>query len=322
VQDLTLELVKLIVQAVAVGLVISAALSYILSKTLLQPIIGMTKAAEAIAGGDFSRELDVESEDEIGQLADTFNNMAHQLKENLEKIKKSDALRREFVANVSHELRTPLTSIHSYAETLTDYRDISKEEEMDFLHVILNESDRMAKIVQDLLELSRFDAGSSKLSIEKFSLAQSARDVYDAVALEAKKHGQTMRIETAENLPMISGDRARIEQVLLNILSNAIKYTPDGGEISIVSGKTENQVWVRIQDNGIGIPEEDLPRIFDRFYRVDKARSRESGGTGLGLSIAREIISRHGGEIRIKSTPGAGTAVTVELPLEGPAREQ
>lgn len=322
VSDLTTELVTLIIQAVVVGLVISAALSFILSKTLLQPIIGMTKAAEAIADGDFSRKLDVESDDEIGILADTFNNMASQLKATLEEIKKSEALRREFVANVSHELRTPLTSIRTYAETLTDTQDLPKEREIDFLHVILNESDRMTHIVEDLLELSRLDAGSTKLNIEEFSLAQSVQNVFDAIVLEAKRRGHTITLAAAESLPMISGDRARIEQVLINILTNAIKYTPDGGTIQVVSGKTGRKAWVEIRDNGIGIPEEDLPRLFDRFYRVDKARSRESGGTGLGLSIAREIIIRHGGDIKIGSTPGSGTTVTVLLPVGGPEPEQ
>lgn len=321
VRDLSSELITLIIEAVAVGFVISVVLSFILSKTLLQPIVGMTKAAEAMAGGDFSRKLDVESEDEIGILADTFNNMAHQLKTTLEEIKKSEALRREFVANVSHELRTPLTSIRSYAETLTDNADLPKDMENDFLHVILNESDRMTKIVQDLLTLSRFDAGSNLLTIDEFSLEQSIRDVCDAIALEAKKRGHDIAVSLEKDLPVISGDKARIEQVLINILSNAVKYTPDGGKIDITSGKTGNKVWVKIKDNGIGIPEEDLTRIFDRFYRVDKARSRESGGTGLGLSIAREIVIRHGGDILIESAVGGGTTVTVVLPLEGPGCE-
>lgn len=321
VRDLNSALIALIMRAVAVGLVISVILSFILSKTLLQPIVGMTKAAEAMAGGDFSKKLDVESEDEIGILADTFNNMARQLKMMLEEIKKSEVLRREFVANVSHELRTPLTSIRSYAETLTDYSDIPKEMESDFLHVILNESDRMTKIVQDLLTLSRFDAGRGLMTIDAFSLEQSIRDVCGAIALEAKRHGHEISMSVEEGLPRISGDKAKIEQVLINILSNAVKYTPDGGKIDITGGQKGNKVWVKIRDNGIGIPEEDLSRIFDRFYRVDKARSRESGGTGLGLSIAREIVLRHGGDILIESAAGSGTTVTVILPIEGSDHE-
>ena len=322
VHNLTRELITIIIEAVIIGVVISAVLSFIISKPLLQPIIGMTKAAEAMAGGDFSRKIDVESDDEIGILAHTFNDMAFQLMTTLEEIKKSETLRREFVANVSHELRTPLTSIRSYAETLTDYHDIPKEMEIDFLHVIQNESDRMTKIVQDLLELSRFDAGSSKLNIELFSLEQSIHDVNDTIALEAKKHRHVINLMLDEDLPYIHGDKARIEQVLLNILSNAVKYTPDSGTIDITGGRKSENVWISIKDNGIGIPEEDLARIFDRFYRVDKARSRQSGGTGLGLSIAREIVIRHGGDIRIESEPGEGTAVTVILPIKGGDHEQ
>jgi two-component system sensor histidine kinase VicK len=282
----------------------------------------MTNAAEAMAGGDFSRKLDVESDDEIGILAETFNDMASKLKTTLDEIEKSNALRREFVANVSHELRTPLTSIKGYAETLTDYHDIPKEMENDFLHIILNESDRMTKIVQDLLVLSRFDAGTGLLTMEEFSLEKSIHDAVDAIALEAKKHSQELSVKLEEGLPKISGDRARIEQVLINILSNAVKYTPDGGKIEVTSGRTGNKVWIITKDTGIGIPEKDLPRIFDRFYRVDKTRSRESGGTGLGLSIANEIVLRHGGGILIDSPEGEGTTVTVWLPIEGINREQ
>ena len=223
VSDISREIFTLIFDAVAVGLAISVALSFILSKTLLSPIIGMTKAAEAIAEGDFSRKLSVESDDEIGILADTFNNMASQLKTTLEEIKKSEALRREFVANVSHELRTPLTSIRSYAETLTDHSDIPREMENDFLHVILNESDRMTKIVQDLLELSRYDAGNFTLAVEEFQPETSVLSVTEAIALEAKKHGHVITTAFESKLPKISGDRARIEQVLLNVLSNAVE---------------------------------------------------------------------------------------------------
>jgi signal transduction histidine kinase len=321
VRDLTLSLVSLIMEAVGVGFVIAVALALILAKTLLQPILGMTKAAEAIAGGDFSKKLSVESDDEIGILAHTFNNMASQLQATLEEIRRSEALRREFVANVSHELRTPLTSIRSYAETLTENPDMEKETEVSFLHVILNESDRMTKIVQDLLELSRFDAGNVQFNFERFSISKSIEDVRDAVRLEAASRGHTISVTIPEGLPHIVGDRARIEQVLINIVSNAIKYTPDGGYIDITSGSGDGHVWVAIQDTGIGIPEEDIPRLFDRFYRVDKARSRESGGTGLGLSIALEIIQRHGGDVDVTSVVGEGTTVTVRLPIEPKAAD-
>jgi signal transduction histidine kinase len=321
VQNLNAELFKLILESVAVGFVISIAISLILSKALLQPIQGMTKAAEAMAGGDFSREIGVESNDEIGILSETFNMMASRLEHTLEELKKAETMRREFVANVSHELRTPLTGIRAYAETLADNKDMPSQTVDEFLRVILNESDRMANIVRDLLELSRFDAGSMKLRFEEFSIGQSIRDVYTAIALGARKRGYEMNIEMESGLPSIRGDRARIEQVFMNILTNAVKYTPEGGRVDITGGSSDGIVWVRISDTGIGIPPEDMPHVFDRFYRVDKARSRESGGTGLGLAIAHEIVARHGGDIKIESVQGEGTSVTVSLPTEGREEE-
>jgi signal transduction histidine kinase len=309
------EIFKLILESVAIGFVISTAISVVLSKALLQPIQGMTKAAEAMAGGDFSREISVESNDEIGILSETFNMMAARIESTLEDLKKAEALRKEFVANVSHELRTPLTGIRTYAETLADNSDLPQQTADEFLRVILNESDRMANIVRDLLELSRFDAGNMEFRFEEFSIEQSIRDVYTAIALDARNRGYEMNIESQPGIPTVWGDRARIEQVFMNVLTNAVKYTPPGGRVDISCASEGSGVHVRISDTGIGIPPEDMPHVFDRFYRVDKARSRESGGTGLGLSIAREIVTRHGGEIKIDSTPGVGTAVTVTLPV-------
>jgi len=317
VQSLNMEIFSLILQAVIIGFVISIVISLIISKTLLSPIRGMTTAAEAMADGDFSRKIRVESADEIGILAKTFNDMAAQIETMLEELKKAEMLRREFVANVSHELRTPLTSIRTYSETLYDTKDIPKDKEEEFLRVIINESDRMTKIVQDLLELSRFDSGTSTLSVGRFSMERSIRDVYAAIALEAKRHNQELNLELEWRLPSIKGDRARIEQVLMNIMSNALKYTPDGGKVDIFCGSSDNDVWVRIDDTGVGIPPEDLTRIFDRFYRVEKARSRGAGGTGLGLSIAKEIVTKHGGDINVDSELGVGTSVKITLPIEG-----
>jgi len=263
--------------------------------------------------------IPVESEDEIGTLAGTFNTMASQLEATLFELTQAEQLRRDFVANVSHELRTPLTSVRSYAETLLDNTDIPDEMRDDFLHVILNESDRMTKIVSDLLDLSRLDSGKG-LDFEMFSIEKSVRDVYAAVVLEAERRGQHIELELEYNMPEIRGDKARIEQVIMNIMTNAIKYTPEGGYIHIACGTSKKNAWVRISDTGVGIPEEDLPHVFDRFYRVDKARSRASGGTGLGLSIANEIVERHGGKIAVKSRQGQGSAFTVTLPIRGKAR--
>lgn len=228
--------------------------------------------------------------------------------------RKSEQLRREFVANVSHELRTPLTNVKSYAETIAGTGDLPPELERQFLGVIISEADRMTRIVQDLLTLSKFDYGKMEMNISRFSFARTVRDVCEAEAIDARNHGHTLTVAVPDGLPEVNGDRERIEQVLMNVISNAIKYTPDGGHIRVRAGARGQKVWACVEDDGIGIPEKDLPQLFERFYRVDKARSRESGGTGLGLSIAREILNQHKGDIRIESVYGEGTTVTVTLP--------
>lgn len=424
IQDLNTELFIIIMQALIVGLVISLLLSFLLSKTLVTPIRSLTLAAERVSEGDFSKKIEVQTQDEIGTLTRTFNSMAEQLRTTLDSIenernklstvfqhmtdgvlafsidgkllhcnpaaermlglslsegcidfdsvfsgfasmdelktlkspeyaafertinnmdleialapffvygslggilavihdvtaqKKSEQLRRQFVANVSHELRTPITNIRSYAETLSESGGISPEMEKSFLHVIMNESDRMTKIVQDLLTLSRFDA-ETQFSFEKFSFAAAVKNTFDSMLLEAKKHNLSMTLEQDVSMPEVLGDRARIEQVLLNILSNAMRYTPEGGRVEVKAGHDTVNVWLSVKDTGIGIPKEDVPHIFDRFYRVDKARSRASGGTGLGLSIAQEIIKKHSGSISVQSTVGIGTTMTVMLPIAG-----
>ncbi|MFR6058775.1 MAG: ATP-binding protein [Evtepia gabavorous] len=231
---------------------------------------------------------------------------------------KNETMRKEFVANVSHELRTPITNIRSYAETLEENPDLPPEMTGDFLKVILNESDRMTHIVQDLLTLSRFDSGYSQLNLTRFPFAAVLEDSYQAVRIEAQRHGHQLLLEGTEGLPNVRGDRERILQVIMNILSNAIKYTPDGGRIVMSAGADRERVWLEVADNGIGIPDGDRERIFERFYRVDKARSRESGGTGLGLSIAQEIIRQHEGSLSLVERSGPGTTLRMELKREGP----
>lgn len=318
VRDLNQQLFRIIITALFVGLCITALLSMLLAKTMVTPIQSLTKAANRVANGDFSQKPESISKDEIGVLTSTFNNMATQLETTLDDLKRSEAMRREFVANVSHELRTPITSIRGYAETLEDSEDIPSEMRQEFLRVIVNESDRMTKIVQDLLTLSRFDAGNITFSFDTFSFCKSVQDIYNAMQLEAQRRNQQFILQMQAQIPDIRGDRARVEQVLMNMVSNALKYTHDGGKIVISVGFDDLHVWCRVEDNGVGIPPEDVPHVFERFYRVDKARSRESGGTGLGLSIAHEIVLRHDGDIQLQSVLEQGTQIQIWLPLHGP----
>ena len=228
---------------------------------------------------------------------------------------RNEERRKEFVANVSHELRTPLTNVRSYAETLRDGGDIPRDTANSFLDIIITETDRMTHIVQDLLTLSRLDAGNAELVLSRFPFGDAIHSVFQANALNARQHQHQLTYDPPESLPLIVGDRSRLEQVMMNVIGNAIKYTPDGGHIHITAGSTEDTVWMEVSDDGIGIPEKDRERIFDRFYRVDKARSRESGGTGLGLSIAREIVNRHHGTIALAPHAGQGTTVRLTLPI-------
>ena len=420
--ELNRRIFLIIMEALLVGLVISVVLSFLLSKTLVVPIQSLTRAAELMAGGDFSDRIETRESDEIGVLTNTFNDMADRLHTTLEDIEnernklstvflhmtdgvmafsrsgaliqynpaasrllemdfdegqtfdalfgdivsldlalglgtadvleaereindrhlemflapfsgegeqgggilvvihdvteqvRSDQQRREFVANVSHELRTPITSVRSYAETLTESGDeMEAEMRKRFLDVIMNESDRMTKIVQDLLVLSRFDSEKTEMNFERFDMAESLRHVYDALIIDAEKKGLTMSLDIGSEPIMLEGDRARIEQVVINVVSNSVRYTPEGGSIAI-SARGGDEVSVSVADTGIGIPEADVPHLFDRFYRVDKGRSRAQGGTGLGLSIAKEIVDRHNGRIDVESRLGEGTTVTVTLP--------
>ena len=226
---------------------------------------------------------------------------------------KLEEMRREFVANVSHELRTPITSIKSYSEALIDGAITELGIAYKFLDVICSESDRMSRLVKELLQLSRIDNRQVKWEYSNIRLDVLMRTVINKLLIEAQNKGIIMESYILNDIPLIRCDEDRIEQVVQNILSNALKYTDNGGHITIYIGTLSDFVYFKIIDTGIGIPKEDLDRIFERFYRVDKARSRELGGTGLGLAIAKEIVEAHEGEILVKSEIDKGTEVTVKL---------
>jgi len=229
---------------------------------------------------------------------------------------KLDRMRKEFVANVSHELRTPLTTIRSYTETLLEGALDNKDYTMNFLNVINSESERMTRLVKDLLQLSKLDYDKMEWNMKRLSILNILRDCVVKMEMAAKQKNQSLSFEAIGELCEINGDKDRIEQVIINIISNAIKYTPENGSIKMTAKRLKDNVEIRIADSGIGIPKEDLPRLFERFYRVDKARSRAMGGTGLGLSIAKNIVEAHKGSIRIESEYGKGSEVIINFPCE------
>ncbi len=228
---------------------------------------------------------------------------------------KLDNMQQEFVADVSHELKTPITSIMGYADTLLE-GGFDEETKTKFLNVIASESRRMARLVTDLLTLSRYDNKKNATNKESFDLGELVKKSQEKLAIEIKKKEHDVKCFVTADVPPVYAVKDDIERVVLNILTNSIKYTKDGGEIKIYVGFVYTDAYIKIIDNGIGIPEEDLTRIFERFYRVDKARTRELGGTGLGLSIAKEILDKNGGSIDIKSEVGKGTEVVIRIPTK------
>ena len=228
---------------------------------------------------------------------------------------KLDNMRKEFVADVSHELKTPLTSILGYAETLSE-AEYDKDLQEKFLNVISSEAVRMTKLVNDLLTLSKFDNNNTEWEKTEFDLGELVKHCQENLQIEMDKKKQKVECFVTANVPAVYADKDGIERVVLNILSNSVKYTGEGGTIKIYVGFVYNDAYIKVIDNGLGIPEKDLNRIFERFYRVDKARTRAMGGTGLGLSIAKEILDKNGGRIDIKSKVNEGTEVVITIPTK------
>lgn len=226
---------------------------------------------------------------------------------------KLDNMRKEFIADVSHELKTPITSIMGYADTLME-SEYDKEMQAKFLGVISSEARRMARLVTDLLSLSRYDRNKTITEKVEFDLGDLVKKCQEKLQLEINKKKQNVECFVTANVPPVYAEKDGIERVIINILTNSIKYTEENGTIKIYVGFVYNDAYIKIIDNGIGIPEADLSKIFERFYRVDKARTREMGGTGLGLSIAKEILDRNNGTIDIKSELGKGTEVVIRIP--------
>ena len=232
------------------------------------------------------------------------------------KQQKLDDSRRAFVADVSHELRTPITNIKSYSETLLDAYFDDEETRKSFLKVINSEADRMTRLVKDLLVLSQLDYSKAKFRFEEVDIREFLEGIMNAMRIEAKNRNMTFEFITRNNVPeFVELDRDRMNQVITNVISNAFKYTKDGGHITVILSAVEKSILISVIDTGIGIPEKDIKMVFERFYRVDKARSRAEGGTGLGLAIAREIVKAHSGNITLESEYNKGTTVIITLPV-------
>jgi len=309
---------RLIYKAVLFGgittILIALTIAYFVSRSITSPISDMKDIAHRIAKGDFSKKVSIKSKDELGELAKSLNTMADELQHKIENLKRMDRVRTDFVANVSHELKSPLTLITGYIETLEDKAINDSEKARKFISIIKEHADRLGNIVDDLLSLSELELSKDSLEKVEFDLRNLLDDIILGFghALAAKQ--QSLDRSSQGSNFVIKADRDRVEQVFVNLIDNAIKYTKESGRILVSLLEQDSVVIVTVEDNGIGIPKEHLARVFERFYRVDKARSRELGGTGLGLGIAKHIVLAHNGKIHIESEINKGTKVFVTLP--------
>jgi signal transduction histidine kinase len=280
-------------------------LARFLAKGMTTPLRDMAHAAHAMSQGDYSRRVHSASRDEVGQLAAAFNRMSSELA-NVER------LRRDLVANVSHELKTPISALRARLENLLDGVEPPDPE---VLQVMLQQAERLSRLVDQLLDLSRLESGDVPIEREDLDLDPLVSAVIDEVQVARGDHLVHVRAEIPDDVPRLWADSERIHQVLFNLLDNAVRFTPPGGEVVVSAVHSAGRCEVRVIDTGPGIPPEHLPFLFERFYRVDQARTRGDGGTGIGLAIARSVVEAHGGRIWAESEVGRGSVFTFDLPL-------
>ena len=297
---------------VAAIFILTAVIGLLLFFILTRRLRLVTGEVNNFAKGTYSARIDINSDDEIGQLADAFNKMADTIEANIEEIKKNDQLRRDLIANISHDLRSPLASVQGYLETIMmKEKNISDDERQRYLQTVYKNILRLNKLVYELLELSKLDAGQIRPKPEPFSIAELTQDVVLKFKPQAEKHKIKINSDLPAALPMVQADIGMIERALSNLLENALSYTPEEGSVTIALQCEQEKVIVNIHDSGQGIAQEDIPFIFDRFYRADKSRSTE--GTGLGLAITKKIMDAHHCNILVQSELNKGTTFTFDL---------
>lgn len=288
-----------------VGALAAGVTAWLVGRYITRRLQALAEGASAVAAGDLSRRVPDSSGDELGELATAFNRMADSLAS-------QEEARQRLVADIAHELRTPLAVLHAEIEALQDGVTQPTPGRISSLH---DETDLLARLVDDLRTLSLADSGQLSLQRREHDLAGIAERAMAAIATQAQRKGVRLELAVDGDLPPVTVDGDRITQVLRNLLSNALRHTEAGGRVGVAARAVADRAVVTVTDTGAGIPAEDLPHVFDRFYRADPSRSRATGGSGLGLAIARQLVRVHGGEIAVSSTPGQGSAFSFWLPL-------
>ena len=299
------ELVPRLLAAGVVAFLAAALVALMVSNSLYRPISRLREAAEGMSRGEYAQHVPLAGPRELADLARSFNHMAAE-------IQRSRQVLRDFVADVSHELKTPLTTIRGFVQAMSDGTAADELARRKALAIVDQEARRLQGLVAQLLDLSRIESGQVAMARQPLNLAEVAQYCLETFALRAKEQGVALRADIAEHVTVL-GDADRLEQLLSNLLDNAIRHTPHGGEVVIAAGASEGSVVVTVADSGEGIPQADLARIFERFYTAHG----DGGGTGLGLAIARGIARAHGGDIVAASPPQGGTVFTITLPAAG-----
>ncbi len=295
---------SILITSVTVGL-LALVFGSLLFRQMTSPLRALSQSARAIAEGDLGRRVKIVSDDEIGQVARSFNQMAESLAE-------ADLQRRNMMADIAHELRTPLTVVQGNLEALMDGVYDLTSENVAGIH---KQTVVLTRLVADLRDLALAEAGQLRLERKQLSLQDVISQVSEGLEVQAREKDVTLKLEVASDLPKVQADEQRITQVLFNLMSNAMRHTPAGGTITVSAEQQEDRVLVSVRDTGSGIPPEDLPHVFERFYRADRSRARATGGSGLGLTIAKQIIEAHGGQIWAQSWLGAGSTFAFSLPF-------
>jgi two-component system sensor histidine kinase BaeS len=291
---------------IGAGLAIIAAVvaSFVISGRLSERVSRLTTGARRIAGGDYSERIPDQDRDEFGHLARAFNEMSSRLEE-------TERMRKDLLATLSHELRTPLGNIQMYMEGLMD--GVVAEDPATY-QLVNQEAARLSRLVSDIQRLSRVEAGVEPMRMQQLNAVRVVKDAADKVRPRFEADSLELRLEIGPGSVDVWADEDKLTQVLLNLLENSLKYTPGGGTVTLRCAAAEDTVTIEVTDTGMGIPTDDLPHIFERFYRVDKSRSIEGGGTGIGLSVSRSLVERMGGTIAAESREGEGTVIRVTFP--------
>ncbi|UOF92409.1 HAMP domain-containing histidine kinase [Fodinisporobacter ferrooxydans] len=300
---------RVVLLSIAGAVLLALGTALILIERMMRPLLKMEEVAKHLMQGDYTKKIQAKSKNELGSLGNALNQLSDHLRNQKE-------TRAEFLSNVSHEIRTPLTYIAGYIQILDEDLVNSEEERKQYIGIVHEELKRLKKLLDDLLDLAKFEETNFKLEPEAVDLALLIQDVFVTLEPHGSQKHLSIRYDGASNLPIIVADAQRIEQVLINLIYNAIQYIEEYGQIIIRSRYSDTQIFIDIEDNGPGIPEEELSHIWERFHRGDKSRNRKLGGSGLGLSIVRQIIEAHKGQIHIVSEMGKGTIVSFMLPRE------